>query len=99
MGYSEKGTVEDFIIEELKKLGWKYLTQKEVETKRKGRLEEPLVLEDLRESVRKLNPDIQFSDADLDFIAVSLRTIPSNLEGIRKFLDIFRNGMVVPIQK
>ena len=99
MTYSEKGTVEDFIIQELKKLGWKYLTQKEMEAKRKGRLDEPLVLEDLRESVRKLNPDIQFSDADLDFMAVSLRTIPSNLEGIRKFLDIFRNGMVVPIQK
>ena len=99
MTYSEKGTVEDFIIQELKKLGWTHVTQKEMEVKRKGRLDEPLVLEDLGNSVRKLNPDIQFSDADLDFIAVSLRTIPSNLEGIRRFLDIFRNGMVVPIQK
>ncbi len=99
MTYSEKGTVEDFIIQELKKLGWKYLTQKEIEAKRKDRLEEPLVLENLRESVRKLNPDIKFTDADLDFVAVSLRTIPSNLEGIRRVLDIFRNGLVVPIQK
>ena len=99
MTYSEKGTVEDFIIQELKKLGWTYLTQKEMEARRKGGLEEPLVLEDLRSSVRKLNPDIDFTDADLDFVAVMLRTIPSNLEGIRKFLDIFRNGKVVPIQK
>jgi type I restriction enzyme R subunit len=99
MAYTEKGTVEDFIIQELPKLGWKYLTQKEMEVKRKGSLEEPLVLEDLRNSIRKLNPDIEFSDADLDFVAVSLRTIPSNLDGIKKFLDIFRNGIVVPIQK
>jgi len=99
MTYSEKGTVEDFIIRELKKLGWTAVTQKEMEAKRKGRLDEPLVLEDLSNSVRKLNPDIEFSNADLDFIAVSLRTIPSNLEGIRRFLDIFRNGLVIPIQK
>jgi len=99
MTYTEKGTVEDFIIQELQKLGWKYLTQKEMEAKRKGSLEEPLVLEDLKDSIRKLNPDIDFTDADLDFIAVSLRTIPSNLDGIKRFLDIFRNGIVVPIQK
>jgi len=99
MSYSEKGTVEDFIIQELQKLGWKFLNQKEMEAKRKGRLDEPLVLEDLRISIRKLNPDIDFTDADLDFVAVSLRTMPSNLEGIRRFLDIFRNGIVVPIQK
>ncbi len=99
MTYSEKGTVEDFIIEELKKVGWKYLTQKEMEARRKSRFEEPLVPEDLRNSIRKLNPDIDFTDADLDFVGVSLRTIPSNLEGIRRFLDIFRNGLVVPIRK
>jgi len=99
MTYTEKGTVEDFIVQELQKLGWKYLTQKEMEAKRKGSFEEPLVLEDLGNSVRKLNPGIDFTDADLDFIAVSLRTIPSNLDGIKKSLDIFRHGIVVPIQK
>lgn len=99
MVYSEKGTVEDFIIQELKKLGWKYAGRKEMEAKREGNLEEPLVVKDIEDSLRKVNPEAEFSDADLDFMVASLRTIPANLEGIRRFLDVFRNGLVVPIQK
>jgi type I restriction enzyme R subunit len=99
MLYTEKGTVEDFIIQELQKLGWKYVEPEEMKLKRKGDLEEPLVIEDLRNALRKVNGKIEFTDADLDFILVSLRTIPANLEGIRRFLDIFRNGLVVPLQK
>jgi len=99
MAYTEKGAVEDFITQELQKLGWKYVTQKETEAKRKGSLEEPLVTEDLRNGLKNVNRDVEFTDADLDFIAISLRTIPANLEGIRRFLDVFRNGLVVPLQK
>ncbi|PMB76224.1 MAG: hypothetical protein C0177_07275 [Fervidicoccus fontis] len=99
MLYTEKGTVEDFIIQELQKLGWKYVEPEEMKLKRKGDLEEPLVIEDLRNALRKVNGKIEFTDADLDFILVSLKTIPANLEGIRRFLDIFRNGLVVPLQK
>jgi type I restriction enzyme R subunit len=48
---------------------------------------------------KKVNSDVEFTDADLDFVIVSLRTIPANIEGIRIFLDRFRNGLVVPLQK
>ena len=99
MFYTEKGTVEDFIIQELQKLGWKYIKPEEMKQKRKEDFEEPLVVEDLRNALRKVNGKFELTDADLDFILVSLRTIPANLEGIRMFLDIFRNGLVVPLQK
>jgi type I restriction enzyme R subunit len=99
MLYTEKGTVEDFIIQELQKLGWKYLTPEEMKLKRKENFEEPLVLENLKNALKNINQDVEFTDADLDFIIISLRTIPSNIEGIRTFLDRFRNGLVVPIQK
>ncbi|MEM7818492.1 MAG: HsdR family type I site-specific deoxyribonuclease, partial [Candidatus Aenigmatarchaeota archaeon] len=95
----EKGTVEDFIIQELQKLGWKYIKPEEMKLRRKENYEEPLVLEDLKNALKNVNRDVEFTDADLDFIIISLRTIPSNIEGIRRFLDIFRNGLVVPIQK
>jgi len=97
--YTEKGTVEDFIIKELQKLGWKYVNPEEMKLKRKENFEEPLVIEELSKALKSVNPDVEFTDADLDFIIVSLRTIPANLEGIRRFLDIFRNGLVVPLQK
>lgn len=97
--FTEKGTVEDFIIQELQKLGWKYVKPKEMELKRKENFEKPLILEDLNSALGRINIDVELTDADLSFIITSLRTIPANLEGIRIFLDRFRNGLVVPLQK
>ncbi|HDN97985.1 MAG TPA: HsdR family type I site-specific deoxyribonuclease [bacterium] len=99
MPYTEAGTVENFIIQELQKLGWKYITPEEMNAKREEKFEELIVVEDLRNALRKINPGIELTDADLDFIIVSLRTTPTNLEGIKRFLDIFRNGLVIPLQK
>jgi type I restriction enzyme R subunit len=99
MLYTEKGTVEDFIVQELQKLGWKYVKPEEMKLIRKENYEEPLVLENLRKALPAINRGVEFTDADLDFVIISLRTIPSNIEGIRTFLDRFRNGLVVPIQK
>lgn len=99
MLYTEKGTVENFIIQELQKLGWKYVKPEEMKLRRKDNFKEPLVMEDLRNALKIVNPEVKFSDDDLEFIAVSLGAIASNIEGIRTFLDMFRNGLVVPIQK
>ncbi|RLE15096.1 hypothetical protein DRJ04_01120 [Candidatus Aerophobetes bacterium] len=100
MRYTERGTVEDFIIQELdQRLGWKYINPGEMNAKREEDFEDPLVIEELRNALRKINPGLELTDGDLDFIIVSLRTIPANLEGIKRFLDIFRNGLVIPLQK
>lgn len=101
MLYNEKGTVEDFIIQELKSpsLGWKYVEPQLMAERRKGDFEQPLVVDDLKNAVRKVNSCYELTDADLDFIVTSLRAIPTNIEGIRVFLDKFRNGFVVPLQK
>jgi type I restriction enzyme R subunit len=97
--YTEKGSVEDFIIQELQKLGWKYMKSEEMKRMRKGNYEEPLVLENLRKALPAINREVEFTKADLDFVILSLRAIPSNIEGIRTFIDRFRNGLVVPMQK
>ena len=97
MMYTEKGTVEYFILQELQKLGWTYINPKSMGKRRGGDFEEPLVVEDLKDAVRRIN-DVELTDADLDFIFITLRTIPANVEGIGRFLDILRNGLVVPLQ-
>ncbi|MEM3896911.1 MAG: type I restriction endonuclease, partial [Archaeoglobaceae archaeon] len=100
MLYTEKGTVEDFIIQELdKKLDWKYVNPDDMKRRRDGVFEDPLVVEDLKNALIRINKGVEFTDADLSFIVTSLRTIPANLEGIRIFLDRLRNGLVVPLQK
>jgi type I restriction enzyme R subunit len=99
MPYTEKGTVEDFIIQELQKLGWKYVKPEEMKRMRKKNYEEPLVLENLRKALPAINREVEFTEADIDFVILSLRVIPSNIEGIRTFINRFRNGLVVPMQK
>ncbi|MEM3829222.1 MAG: HsdR family type I site-specific deoxyribonuclease, partial [Conexivisphaerales archaeon] len=100
MLYTEKGTVEDLIIKELREnLGWKYVNPDDMRLKRDRVFEDPLVIEDLENALKRINKGVEFTDADLSFIVTSLRTIPANLEGIRIFLDRLRNGLVVPLQK
>jgi type I restriction enzyme R subunit len=97
--FTEKGTVEDFIIQELQKLGWEYVKPEVMNQRRQEDFQEPLVISDFRDVLAKINSNVELADADLDFVITSLRTISANLEGIRKFLDVFRNGLVVPLQK
>lgn len=99
MIYTEKGTVEHFIIQELQKLGWRYIEPKEMNLRRRGDYEEPLVVEDLKQALKKINSGIELTDSDLSVVLTSLRTIPPNIEGIKRFLDILRNGLLVPLQK
>ncbi|MEM3447899.1 MAG: HsdR family type I site-specific deoxyribonuclease [Nitrososphaerota archaeon] len=96
--FSEKSLVEDYIIQELQKLGWSYVSSEQMKTKRNFNFEDPLILEDLKSAIKKINHNIEFTDADLNFISSSLRIIPPNLEGIRIFLGRFKTGLVVPIQ-
>ena len=99
MSYTEKGTVEDFILQELQKLGWKYVKPEEMNQRRKEDFEEPLVIEDLKEALKRVNTQVELTEPDLDFVVIKLRTIPANIEGIRQFLGVFRNGLVVPLKK
>lgn len=99
MVYTEKGTVEDFIIKELhENLGWTYVPPREMAERRNEDFGESLIVEDLKKAIKRIN-DYEFTEGDLDFIVVSLRTIPITIDGVRKFLEIFRNGLVVPLQK
>lgn len=99
MVFTEKGTVEDYILQELEgKLGWAYVNQAETEARRGEDFGEPLVVGDVRQALRKIN-DVELSDADLDFILVTLKTIPATIDGIRRSIDFLRNGLVVPVEK
>jgi len=99
MVYTEKGTVEDFVIKELQEnLGWTYVNPSEMGERRNGIFNEPLVIEDLKRAIRRIN-NYDFTEGDLDFIVVSLRTIPITIDGVKKFLEVLRNGLVVPLQK
>ena len=98
MVYTERGTIENFVIQELQKLGWKYVDPKEMGKRRGEAFEDALIIEDVKAAAKRLN-EVELTEADLNFIITTLRTLPQNIDGIDKFLDIIRNGLVVPIQK
>jgi len=99
MPYTEKGTVEDFIVEELKKLGWRYAEPKEINSLREDILNEPILTIPLKKALKRLNPKFPLTESDLNYILRFLKQIPTNIEGISRFLDILKNGLIVPLEK
>jgi len=82
MPYTEFNIVEKPIIEWLQELGWKYLAPDEM----KRDLEEPFHLEILKQSIRRLNPDL-VTDDDIDKVVSQLRKISNDLAGNKEFLE------------
>jgi len=98
MPYTEKGAVEDFIIQELQKLGWRYIPAREMNALREGELDQPLLTKFLKDAICKINRNFSITDSDLDSIICTLNNIPPNLEGIRKLLDILKQGLLVYLE-
>jgi type I restriction enzyme, R subunit len=97
MSYSEAGVVEKPIIQWLQDLNWTYLTKDDLELYRPD-LEEVLLIDKLKAALRKLNP-FELTENDLAFVITTLRTLPPTIEGIRKFVYILKNGLVVTLEK
>ncbi|MBC7328465.1 HsdR family type I site-specific deoxyribonuclease, partial [bacterium] len=100
MPYTEKGTVEDFIVKELQALGWRFVEPREINSLRDGDTQQPILTTTLKNSLRRINKKLNLSDANINFVIDSLiKFIPSNIEGVRRFLDFFKNGILVPLSK
>jgi len=81
MVYTEFSLVEKPIIEWLKKLGWKYISADDL----KRDPEEPFDLPALKESIKKLNPEL--ADDDIEKVLNNLRKISNDLSGNKEFLE------------
>jgi type I restriction enzyme R subunit len=81
MVYTEFSLVEKPIIEWLKKLGWKYISADDL----KRDPEDPFDLPTLKDSIRRLNPNL--ADDDIDKVVNQLRKISNDLSGNKEFLE------------
>lgn len=86
MGYSEFSTVEKPIIEWLDELGWSYVPDNKLDRE----VFEPFLLDKLRCSLIKLNPDIQ-TNSDADRIVNKLHQVSTDLKGNRDFFNWLKN--------
>jgi len=99
---SERNLVVEPIIEWLKELGWRHVKAKDLargNEEDKEEEEEVLLIDEVKDAIKRINKDIEFDDEDLDYAIKKLRGIPSTLEGIKQFLYYFRHGISMPIKK
>jgi type I restriction enzyme R subunit len=98
---SERDLVVEPIIEWLKELGWRHVKAKDLArgNEDKEEEEEVLLIDEVKDAIKRINKDIEFDDEDLDYAIRKLRGIPSTLEGIKQFLYYFRHGISMPIKK
>jgi type I restriction enzyme R subunit len=98
---SERNLVVEPIIEWLKELGWRHVKAKDLArgNEEDKEEEEVLLIDEVKDAIKRINKDIEFDDEDLDYAIRKLRGIPSTLEGIKQFLYYFRHGISMPIKK
>jgi type I restriction enzyme, R subunit len=85
--------LEKHFIEELQKLGWKYVPGNKLS--RTG-TDEPLIISDLLDAIRKFNKLKKISEDDVQHAVNELKLIVTGPNGAKKILEYFKYG--VPIK-
>ena len=93
MSYTEKGVVEDFIIEELQSLGWKFVPSTELN---RTSYDEPLLINKLKNAVTRIN-DVELSESEINDVINHLRYASTDMTGVKNILNYIKNGVsIVP---
>ena len=96
MMFTEKGVVEDFIIQELQKLGWSHIPADKLI---RASLDEPLLIENLREAIRRINRDLPLTSEDVENVINALRYKSPDPVGISQVLEYLRSGVPVKLKE
>lgn len=77
----ERLLIEDYIIKELQKGGWIY---KESEELNRERYEEPLLVKDLKEAIRRINRNAELTETDIQRVINELKMKIPSMETAKK---------------
>lgn len=94
--FTEKSTVEDYIIDKLKEKGWKYIPGEEQE---REDYSEPLLISDFVRTLRKINGKIDLSESDINRILAELKSKPASFEGSKHILRFLKQGIAIKLEK
>lgn len=92
----EKKLVEEYVISELEKIGWKY-----VESEKLNRMsfDQPLLIEDLKKKVFEINKNMELTDEDLKMVVNRLESVFIDQNGHKDILRYFKNGVPIKTEK
>ncbi|RLG01616.1 MAG: hypothetical protein DRN49_00865, partial [Thaumarchaeota archaeon] len=94
MGLTEKLLVENYIIGELAKNGWKYVPSDELE---RDSFEEPLLVPNLIRALRRINEGI--GEEEIKQVLNTLKFTGTGPEGAKRILNYYKHGISVKIER
>ena len=94
--FTEKTTVEDYIIQKLKGKGWKYIPGEELE---REDYSEPLLISDFIKAIRKINATLELSESDMNRILAELKSRPASFEGSKHVLKFLKEGIAIKLER
>jgi type I restriction enzyme R subunit len=94
--FTEKSTVEDYIIEKLKEKGWKYISGEELEREDYA---EPLLVNDFIRAVKEINKNLDLSESDVSKVLSELKSRPASFEGSKHILRFLKQGVPIKLEK
>jgi len=94
--FNEKSAVEDYIVNKLVGIGWRFAKTNELE---RESFEEPLLVKDLVRAIRRINRDLELTDGDIGRILLELRHKPVTAEGVKQVLKLIKVGVPIKLEK
>ena len=94
--FNEQNTVEDYLIKQLKKQGWKYIPGDELN---RDSFEEPLLTSNLVRKIKDINNDLEVGEDEIRLVLNELKLKGSGQEGCRHILEYLKFGVPVKFEK
>ncbi|MEM2878957.1 MAG: HsdR family type I site-specific deoxyribonuclease [Candidatus Hadarchaeales archaeon] len=94
--FTEKSTVEDYIIQKLRDKGWRYVPGEELE---REDYSEPLLIKDFVRAIKRINADLELSEGDINRILAELKGRPASFEGSKHILRFLKQGLPIKLER
>jgi type I restriction enzyme R subunit len=92
----ERKLVEEPVIENLQRKGWRYVEAKDL---KRVSIEEPLLIEDLRRKIFEINEDVELTDEDVRNVITKLQGAFTDQNGHKEILRYFKYGVSIKTEK
>lgn len=94
--FNEKSVIEDYLVQELVKKGWKFIKADELE---RESYEESLLINNLIRKIKELNADLEITEEEIKKVINILKLTQRGQEGAKQILNYLKFGVAVKFEK
>ncbi|MEM7819000.1 MAG: HsdR family type I site-specific deoxyribonuclease [Candidatus Aenigmatarchaeota archaeon] len=92
----EKLLVENYLLKKLQEKGWSYKKSEELD---RESYEEPLLVKNLIEAIKRINQDVKLTETDITKVISELKTKIPGSETAKKILSFLKEGVPIKLEK